>query len=102
MSTTYKLTPGDTKRFWGNVDLLGEHWWWVGPYNNQYPLLPLEDGTNARPAAIALQLAGRPLPDGYNIRYLCLNGQCINPEHISIYNRRSGPWNYFGRKRKHE
>lgn len=93
----YNLTPADQKRFWAHVDMLGDHWWWVGPYPIGYPSMPLDSGEDANAARVGLQLVGRPLPPGYNVRYLCMDKQCINPDHNSIYNRRSGPWSYQGR-----
>ncbi len=95
----YPLTPLDQKRFAAAIDRLGDHWWWVGAYNNGYPQLRLADGTIARSAALALQLAGTPVPGGHRVRYLCpaLGTECVNPEHLSTYNTRSGPWTYVGR-----
>jgi hypothetical protein len=91
-TTTYALTPGDEERFWSNVDRLGDHWWWVGMYDGRYPKLRLESGEYAAAGTLALQLIGTPLAPGRRVRYLCLQKQCVNPEHLGTYSRKAGPW----------
>lgn len=90
--TTYELTPEDVDRFWGNVDRLGEHWWWVGTYMGAYPTLRLDSGEYAGAGKVALQIVGTPLQPGRRVRYFCLQKQCVNPEHLGTYSRSGGPW----------
>ena len=91
MTTT--IAPSDQKRFWGNVDMLGNHWWWTGSLAaRKYPILLMEDGEYHNAAYVALELSGRTLPEGYRVRYKCLRGLCINPDHLRMYSKSGGPW----------
>ena len=91
--TNTTIAPADQKRFWANVDLLGDHWWWVGSLGNgRYPILLMEGGGYQTAAYVALAIAGRTLPDNHRVRYSCLKGLCINPDHLRMYSKSGGPW----------
>ena len=46
-------------------------------------------GRKARAHRVALELAGRIIPTGYEVDHLCRNRRCVNPHHLDVVTRRT-------------
>jgi hypothetical protein len=74
------------KRFWAKVDRRGpdECWPWLGGTNGRgYGWFYFGDN-RVKAHRIALKLAGRDIPPGYEPDHLCNNPGCQNERHIEI------------------
>lgn len=74
------------ERFWAKVDRRGpdECWAWLGgragkdgAYGTCY-----HDGRHTTAHRVAYLLAGREIPDGWEVAHLCGNPGCCNPAHL--------------------
>ena len=46
-------------------------------------------GRKASAHRVALELAGRLIPVGYEVDHLCRNRRCVNPDHLDVVTRRT-------------
>lgn len=74
-------------RFFEKVSKSDACWVWIGAKRHGYGAFGV--GRKSVPAhRMSLLLAGKSIPDGYDVDHLCRNPECVNPEHLEAVTHR--------------
>ncbi len=75
-------------RFWENVAVTGDCWWWTGTIvPDGYGNFRVEGKTVGAHRWSYKYLVG-PVPKGLELDHLCRNPACVNPDHLEAVNHR--------------
>lgn len=83
-----RIVGDSERRFWSKVDKSAECWLWIGERDRAGYGAIRWRGRMAKAHRVALELAGRDIPQGLEPDHLCRNRACVRSDHLELVTHR--------------